>query len=599
MAIDQRDVSSKLRFMDDRALQQYAAMHKNDPYIFPLAFQESQNRQKLRMQQQAQAGAQPQPKVADQALAQMMPEEQGIATLPAQNMQGMADGGIAGYEGYDEEPQQFGQEPVLRMAEGGHVPRYQGNPRDGSLVRMPYDQPPASITGEIPGFVAGSGNFQQQPGVAEEEPFFRRVLREFQESVEAKRVQEARVRAAKGQPLSAEDQARIAKADSTKAAAGPSAQDMAQFDAASNLYMTERAAKQAADKPASAADKPAPAADNKAAPKADTTRKPAPSKNPASAATPAVPEQSAAQRYADLQKDMGLGPEAGADVEWKRSQLTERMRAQSKGELEDFDKETAARGEAFKGREARLAKREAGLEKQKDENTGLALLEAGLSIMSTPGSLATAIGKGAQTGLKTYSAGLKDLRAAQEKMDDARDQIEEFRRNEANMTAKERRQFKSAINKTETEIERLGVDAAEKMYGYKREDAKSVFAATTQERLTKQEIDAKKEIAREDRISADARSAAQIKATLNTPDRIVFDQLLKRNDNDAVKAAEALQKLKAEKFNMYEAYSKYLAGFAGKENLMKGPDDFDVFAKRFIPTVTPGKNTTVRTQPGE
>ena len=56
--------------------------------------------------------------------------------------------------------------------------------------------------------------------------------------------------------------------------------------------------------------------------------------------------------------------------------------------------------------------------------------------------------------------------------------------------------------------------------------------------------------------------------------------------------------MKAEKFNVYEAYSKYLAGFAGKENLMKGPDDFDVFAKRFIPTVTPSKNTTVRTQPG-
>ena len=71
MAIDQRDVSSTLRFMDDRALQQYAAMHKNDPYIFPLAFQESQNRQRLRMSQQRQAGAQPQPKVADQALAQM------------------------------------------------------------------------------------------------------------------------------------------------------------------------------------------------------------------------------------------------------------------------------------------------------------------------------------------------------------------------------------------------------------------------------------------------------------------------------------------------------------------------------------------------
>jgi hypothetical protein len=163
--------------------------------------------------------------------------------------------------------------------------------------------------------------------------------------------------------------------------------------------------------------------------------------------------------------------------------------------MDEFEKDVAARGEAFKGREARLAKREADLGKRKDENTGLALLEAGLSIMSTPGKLAEAVGKGAQVGLRTYGAGLSQLRAAQEKMDDARDQIEEFRRNEANMTAKERRQFKSQINRTETEIEKMGVDAAEKMYGYGREDAKSVFAASTQERLTGMEIKGRKEAA--------------------------------------------------------------------------------------------------------
>ena len=129
MAIDQRDVSSTLRFMDDRALQQYAAIHKNDPYIFPLAFQESQNRQRLRMSQQGAQGMQPQPKVADQALAQMasqpLPEDVGIGALPAPNMTMAAEGGIMGYEGYDEGPSDFGQGPVMMMAEGG-VTGYSG-----------------------------------------------------------------------------------------------------------------------------------------------------------------------------------------------------------------------------------------------------------------------------------------------------------------------------------------------------------------------------------------------------------------------------------------------------------------------------------------
>jgi hypothetical protein len=260
------------------------------------------------------------------------------------------------------------------------------------------------------------------------------------------------------------------------------------------------------------------------------------------------------------------------------------MRKTAKGELEDFDKEVAERGVAFKGREERLAKQEEGLSKRKDENMGLALLEAGLAIMSTPGSLATAIGKGAQTGLKTYSAGLKDLRAAQEKMDDARDQIEEFRRNEANMTAKERRQFKTAINRTETDIEKLGLQAAEKMYGYKRSDAETIFKADTQERLTDKEIDAKRDIAAMQERGQSARSAAQIAATLNTPDRVLFDQLMKKNGNDAVKALEAFKVAKGDKFDVRTSYADYLKAFAGKEG-MTPPMSMSAYAAQFGATL--------------
>jgi len=173
MAIDQRDITSQLRMMDDRALQQYAAMHKNDPYVFPLAFQESQNRQRVRMSGQARMAGQEMPKVADAALMAMAPQAappqapqgQGISSLPARNIEGMADGGIAGYgddeegmadggiAGYgdgDDVPRQNGMaqggmydfaqrsEPVLRMSGGGHIPRYQGvaieDGGDGSMV---------------------------------------------------------------------------------------------------------------------------------------------------------------------------------------------------------------------------------------------------------------------------------------------------------------------------------------------------------------------------------------------------------------------------------------------------------------------------------
>ena len=127
------NISDNLAMMPDPALQQFAQMHKTDPYMVSLALSESNRRKKLRTAAQGQAGAMPQPKVADAAIAGMaqtrLPEDQGIAQIPTPNMQAMADGGIAGYED-DEEGMATGglggmfnfaqqSEPVVRMAEGG------------------------------------------------------------------------------------------------------------------------------------------------------------------------------------------------------------------------------------------------------------------------------------------------------------------------------------------------------------------------------------------------------------------------------------------------------------------------------------------------
>ncbi len=131
--INVNQITSTLARLPDPALQQYAAMHKNDPYIMSLAVSESNRRKELRAAGQASQGMQPQPKVAEAALAQMAPQEPvmmmaegGIAALSAPNMQQMADGGIAGYEGYDEGGMTYGQDPVMMMAEGG-VARYNGS----------------------------------------------------------------------------------------------------------------------------------------------------------------------------------------------------------------------------------------------------------------------------------------------------------------------------------------------------------------------------------------------------------------------------------------------------------------------------------------
>jgi hypothetical protein len=531
-------ITATLRMMSDPQLQQYAMMHKNDPYILPMAISESNSRKQVRAQGQAQGMGQPQPKVADANIAGMLPEDQGIGALPAPNMARMADGGIAGYaDGGMDEQGAYNSEPVIRMAEGG-VAHF----RDAGRVRGPYNDDTViydPATGQpISGDYSTSGNddrtMLERLGVFN--PENRRALERSDAAIRARSA---------GVPTTA-----VAPVTPYNPDTASRAEDYAA--AKTNLRSVP-------------GPRPAPFA---AAPAA------------AAPAAPAAPAQSTAERYMAMQNAMGTADRTAlAD---RQTALEEEMNQAALDRDAAKEREIAERGKYGEAKEARITKREAALGKEKDQMSGLALIEAGLGIMSTPGPLAVAIGKGAKEGLKSYGEGLAKLKMAQERIDDARDQIDELRRTEANMTAKERRESTDDINKTKLEAKRLGLAAAEKMYGYDRDDTKAIFTADTQALLTDKEITSKEKISANEIKAANARSNAQIAATLNTPDRLVFNQLVKDNNNDAVKAAEALQKMKAEKFNMYEAYSKYLTGFAGKDQAIVGaPENFTKFASRF------------------
>jgi hypothetical protein len=108
--VNVNQITSTLAKLSSPQLQQYAQMHKSNPYILALAMSEATRRKELQAAGQAQGFNPQQPKVADAMIAQMSPEEQGIGALPTQNMQMMADGGIAGYDD---------QEPVQMLAGGG------------------------------------------------------------------------------------------------------------------------------------------------------------------------------------------------------------------------------------------------------------------------------------------------------------------------------------------------------------------------------------------------------------------------------------------------------------------------------------------------
>ena len=79
-------------------------------------------------------------------------------------------------------------------------------------------------------------------------------------------------------------------------------------------------------------------------------------------------------------------------------------------------------------------------------------MEAGFAMMSGTSQYAFEnIGKGALVGTKAYKEGLDKIEIAKTKLSETRDKIEDYRINRDDLTAKERRAFKTDIRNTELE----------------------------------------------------------------------------------------------------------------------------------------------------
>ena len=85
--------------MSPDQLRQFAMMHQDDMIAMSLVSSVQSMRNKEKIGQQAQQANATPPKVNEQLINSIQPEESGIASLPAQNMTYAAEGGIVGYAG--------------------------------------------------------------------------------------------------------------------------------------------------------------------------------------------------------------------------------------------------------------------------------------------------------------------------------------------------------------------------------------------------------------------------------------------------------------------------------------------------------------------
>jgi hypothetical protein len=199
----------------------------------------------------------------------------------------------------------------------------------------------------------------------------------------------------------------------------------------------------------------------------------------------------------------------------------------------------AAMADMFKGKEANIADRAANILKQSDTNTGLAFLNAGLSIMSTPGSLATAIGKGAKVGTESFAAGLDKINAAKEHLADAQDKLDDIKINHAQMSAKEMRDSYTAIGTAKADALKMGL-AGLRDAGAKNDKAGlQIFGDISKERISAA-------------TNATHIQAAGITANATSPQERIINKL---GNGDFAKGFEQY-KQEDRIPKMYEAYQK-------------------------------------------
>ena len=478
MAMNPQNVLSSLRMMSDQQLQQYAAMHKNDPFIFPLAFQESQTRKQIRSESQAMQP--PQPKVAEQALAAMaaepMPEEVGIGALPAKNLEGMAAGGIVAFD------------------EGGEVPRYQG--LGPSLVRTPQ---PTSLMGDIPGFESGSILADAKAKYAAGRPL---------SSVEKALLFSAAPLAAAGDvlvsPLTgmanlvrnpldksprpsmtpfSDARSRALYGDQTAPAAPP-------MQMGSNLGATDAslgaagvaalaAGRGGADKGGADKGGAAPTDGTGLRPGGGYGFKPGEGLGLGTRPSTYSAELGAMQPQGEVKSPFESQIRAAGLAETKAAQEYKELR----------EKQMQEAGLAGIDQERRLKAREEKLAKTEGDLSGMALLKAGMAIMSGSSPFALQnIGSGAQVGIEEYTKGREKIDAARERLDDAFDRLEQVRRGELVMNQKEQAQLQRDVNKTIAQTEKDVLAGAREAYGWRKADTLAAFNAYVADRRTNAEL---------------------------------------------------------------------------------------------------------------
>ena len=450
--INVNNITSTLAKLPDQALQQYAMMHKSDPYIMSLAVSESNRRKEMRAAQGAQGGMQEPPKVVDAAVAEMapqappmpqqmgqpMPEDIGIGQLPAGDME-FAGGGILAFANTgsvpgpsDVRPTGRYQNPVYGGTPSSSVEAFKKALESNKLTDAERAEARAKVQG--PGGIAAAIEWLS-------------TINERKDSLDTERSN--RIKAEQREGMAAEARSRFAKTDERRDIPGsaPLPGQPSGNDPNESPYSGEGAPVVPA---------PVVPAPNPLATPVGIAQVAGPT------VTNAAPvSMDYAGASAGLAGIKGFAPVTTELDEYEKEKKAAAQKGVDRaGEgLTREQKFQAEMGEYGAGKEKRLKEREAKLSKDEKSNYGLAFLEAGLAMMGGKDQNAFAnISTGALKGLGSYKTGLAKLNDRKEKLFDAYDSLEDARRSDKKDRFARIEAAQDRISSAQTALENVSVD---------------------------------------------------------------------------------------------------------------------------------------------
>jgi hypothetical protein len=306
-------------------------------------------------------------------------------------------------------------------------------------------------------------------------------------------------------------------------------------------------------------------------------------KAPAGGAQPAMPTMKTTSdsdilaQYEKIQKK--INPDVTVDPYAAQTEAN-RADAASVGQRQLSDATAREQGLAalLSKREGRIQEREGRVQGAEDLNTKMSIINAGLAMMQSTGKGLAGIAEGATVGAKQYAEGKKASELARQKIEDAKDAYDELRFNQEGMTAKEKTAAVATITNASISARDTAVRNMQVKQGLTAKQATDLFDKTIQAQLEAQrEQNALK-------IAQMHEQGASTRAGMLTGDAKIA-QILGAGGPQAENLKSGLSSLvgvQATKFNPMTSYADYLKGFAGKETITP-PMSYADYVAQFAP----------------